>query len=152
MDEKCSLRMARLEALIVLDHCPSQKPSFSPVKALVSHPPTAGALIKNLFMVSAVPCGQSGQKVAQMELRLASLWICVLPWRIFTLTLMRNQYSLKILFLPLIHRLFLALPRISFHWSSMRKLKFLNWRIKRTWMLVTVIEPLLRITGRLLAG
>ena len=59
LDEKWSLRMARLEALITMGQCP-QHVSFSPVKAPVSHGPPAGSLSQAPFMLSAVPSGQAG--------------------------------------------------------------------------------------------
>ena len=59
LDEKWSLRMARLEALITMGQRP-QHVSFSPVKALVTHGPPAGSLSQAPFMLSAVPSGRSG--------------------------------------------------------------------------------------------
>ena len=60
LDEKWSVRMARLEALITLGQRPSPQPSFSPVKAPVSHQAPAGALSQAPFLLSSVPSGQAG--------------------------------------------------------------------------------------------
>ena len=59
LDEKWSLRMARLEALITMGQRP-QHPTLSPVKAPVSHAPPAGSLSQAPFLLSAVPSGQAG--------------------------------------------------------------------------------------------
>ena len=59
LDEKWSLRMARLEALITMGQR-SPHVSFSPVKAPVSHGPPAGSLSQAAFLLSAVPSGQAG--------------------------------------------------------------------------------------------
>ena len=59
LDDKWSLRMTRLEALITMGQRP-QNVSFSPVKALVTHVPPAGSLSQAPFMLSAVPSGQAG--------------------------------------------------------------------------------------------
>ena len=58
LDEKWSLRMATLEALITMGQRP-QHVSFSPVKAPVTHGPPAGSLSQAPFMLSAVPSGQA---------------------------------------------------------------------------------------------
>ena len=50
MDEKWTIRMARLEALLTLGHRPSPKPSFSLVKAPVEHQPPTGALSQTPFL------------------------------------------------------------------------------------------------------
>ena len=55
LDEKWSLRMARLEALITMGHRP-QHATFSPV----SHAPPAGSVSQAPFLLSAVPSGQAG--------------------------------------------------------------------------------------------
>ena len=55
MDEKWSIRMARLEALLTLGHRPSLKPSFSPVE----HQPPTGALFQTPFLLSTVPSSQA---------------------------------------------------------------------------------------------
>ena len=60
MDEKWSIRMATLEALLTLGYSPSPKPSFSPVQAPVEHQPPTGALSQNPLLPSAVPSGQAG--------------------------------------------------------------------------------------------
>ena len=61
MDEKWSVRMARLEALLTMGHRPpSQQPSFSLVKVPVAHQAPAGALSQNPFIQSSVPSGQAG--------------------------------------------------------------------------------------------
>ena len=52
LDDKWSLRMARLEALITMGQRP-QNVSFSPVKAPVTHVPPAGSLSQAPFMLSA---------------------------------------------------------------------------------------------------
>ena len=60
MDEKWSVRMARLEALLTMGHRPpAQQPSFSPVKVPVAHQAPAGALSQNPFIQSSVPSGQA---------------------------------------------------------------------------------------------
>ena len=59
LDEKWSLRMARLEALITMGQRP-QHVSFSLVKALVTHGPPAGSLSQAPFILSAVPSDQAG--------------------------------------------------------------------------------------------
>ena len=59
LDEKWSLRMARLKALITMGQRP-QHVTFSPVKAPVSHGPPAGSLSRAPFLISAVPSGQAG--------------------------------------------------------------------------------------------
>ena len=58
LDDKWSLRMARLEALITMGQCP--QPSFSPVKAPVPHGPPAGAISQAPFLISSIPSGQTG--------------------------------------------------------------------------------------------
>ena len=61
LDDKWSVRMARLEALITMGQRSSpQQPSFSPVKAPVSHIPPAGAISQNPFIQSSGPSGQAG--------------------------------------------------------------------------------------------
>ena len=62
LDDKWSVRMARLEALITMGQRPSplQQPAFSPVKVQVTHQPPAGALSQNPFIQSSVPSGQAG--------------------------------------------------------------------------------------------
>ena len=50
LDEKWSLRMACLEALITVGQCPSPHVAFSPVKAPVPHGPPAGSLSSSIFM------------------------------------------------------------------------------------------------------
>ena len=61
LDDKWSVRMARLEALITMGQRSSpQQPSFSPVKVPVSHLPPAGALSQNPFIQSPGPSGQAG--------------------------------------------------------------------------------------------
>ena len=58
LDDKWSLRMARLEALITMGQRP--QPSFSPVKAPVPHGPPAGAISQAPFLISSIPSGQTG--------------------------------------------------------------------------------------------
>ena len=58
LDDKWSLRMARLEALITMGQHPQT--SFSPVKAPVPHGPPAGAMSQAPFLISSVPSGQTG--------------------------------------------------------------------------------------------
>ena len=60
LDEKWSVHMARLEALLTISHRPSSQPSFSPVKAPVAHKPPARSLSQAPFLLSAVPSGQAG--------------------------------------------------------------------------------------------
>ena len=60
LDEKWSLKMARLEALITLGQRPSPYVAFSPVKAPVTHGPSAVSLSQAPFLLSAVPSGQAG--------------------------------------------------------------------------------------------
>ena len=58
LDDKWSVRMARLEALITMGQRSSpQQPSFSPVKVPVSHLPPAGAISQNPFIQSSGPSG-----------------------------------------------------------------------------------------------
>ena len=59
LDQKWSLHMARLEALISMGQRPRHV-SFSPVKAPVTHGPPAGSLSQAPFMLSTVPSGQAG--------------------------------------------------------------------------------------------
>ena len=59
LDEKWSLSMARLEALISMGQR-LQHVSFSPVKAPVTHGLPAGSLSQAPFMLSVVPSGQAG--------------------------------------------------------------------------------------------
>ena len=59
-DEKWSVRMARLEALLTIGHRPASQPSFSPVKAPVAHKPSAGSLSPTPFLLSTVPSSQAG--------------------------------------------------------------------------------------------
>ena len=51
LDNKWSVRMARLEALITMGQrsSPLQQPAFSPVKVPVTHQPPAGALSQTLL-------------------------------------------------------------------------------------------------------
>ena len=61
LDEKWSVRMARLQALLTMGHRPpAQQPSFSPVKVPVAHQAPAGALSQTPFIQSSVPSGQAG--------------------------------------------------------------------------------------------
>ena len=61
MDDKWSLRMARLEALITMGPRPSpQQPSFSPVKVPVPHQAPQGSLSQTPFIQSSVLSGQAG--------------------------------------------------------------------------------------------
>ena len=52
--------MARLEALLTIGQRPSSQPSFSPVKAPVTHKPPSGVLSHNPFLLPSVPSGQAG--------------------------------------------------------------------------------------------
>ena len=58
LDEKWSVRMARLEAILTIGHHPASQPSFSPVKAPVVHKPPAGSLSQTPFLLASVPSGQ----------------------------------------------------------------------------------------------
>ena len=58
LEEKWSIRMARLEALLTLGQRLCPHVAFSPVKAPVQHGAPAGALSSSLL--SAVPSGQAG--------------------------------------------------------------------------------------------
>ena len=61
LDEKWSVRMARLEALLTVgQRPPSQQPFFSPVKVPLAHQVPAGALSQTPFIQSSVPSGQAG--------------------------------------------------------------------------------------------
>ena len=61
LDEKWSLRMARLEALITMGHKSSPpQPAFSPVKVPVSHQPPPGSISQTPFLQSAALSGQAG--------------------------------------------------------------------------------------------
>ena len=59
LDEKWSVRMARLEALLTIGHCPASQPSFSLVKAPVADKPPAGSLSQTPFLLSTLPSGQA---------------------------------------------------------------------------------------------
>ena len=59
LNEKWSLRMPRLEALITLGQSPSSHVAFSLVKAPVTHGPPAVSLSQAPFLLSAVPSGQA---------------------------------------------------------------------------------------------
>ena len=61
LDEKWSLIMARLEALLTIGQRSSSQVAFSPVKVQVQHGPPAGALSQAPFLLSAVPSGQEGR-------------------------------------------------------------------------------------------
>ena len=60
LDDKWSVRMAHLEALLTIGQHAASQPSFSPVKAPVVHKPPAGALSQTPFLISTVPSGQAG--------------------------------------------------------------------------------------------
>ena len=61
LDEKWSLRMARLEALITMGHKSSpHQLAFSPVKVPVSHQPPPGSISQTPFIQSAALSGQAG--------------------------------------------------------------------------------------------
>ena len=63
LDDKWSLRMARLEALITLGPRPSPhqpQPAFSPVKIPVPHQAPQGSLSHTPFLQSSVTSGQAG--------------------------------------------------------------------------------------------
>ena len=61
LDDKWSVRMARLEALITMGQRSSpQQPAFSPVKVLVTHKPPLGSLSQNPFIQSSSLSGQAG--------------------------------------------------------------------------------------------
>ena len=57
LDEKWSVRMARLEALFTLGQRAAPQPSFSPVKAPVAHKPLVGVLSQAPFIISAISSG-----------------------------------------------------------------------------------------------
>ena len=60
LDDKWSLRMARLEALITMGQKSSpQQPAFSPVKVPVTHKPPPGSLSQTPFMQSSALSGQA---------------------------------------------------------------------------------------------
>ena len=59
LDDKWSLRMTMLEALLTLGQCATPQPSFSSVKLPVDHKPPAGAVSQNPFLISSVPPGQA---------------------------------------------------------------------------------------------
>ena len=61
LDDKWSVRMARLEALITMGPRSSpQQPAFSPVKIPVTHKPPPGSLSQNPFIQSSSLSGQAG--------------------------------------------------------------------------------------------
>ena len=60
LDEKWAVRMAPLEALLTIGQRPSSQPSFSPVKAPVTHKPPSGVLSHNPFLLPSVPSSQAG--------------------------------------------------------------------------------------------
>ena len=59
LDEKWSVRMARLEALLTLGHRPASQPSFSPVKAPVAHKAPVGSISQTPFLLTSGPSGQA---------------------------------------------------------------------------------------------
>ena len=59
LDEKWSIRMAHLEALLTIGHCPSPQASFLLVKVPIEHGSPAGALSQAPFLLSAFPSGQA---------------------------------------------------------------------------------------------
>ena len=76
LDEKWSLRMARLEALITMGQKSSpQQPAFSPVKVPVTHKPPPGSLSQTPFIQSSSLSGQAW----------SSDFACVYYHQIFTL-------------------------------------------------------------------
>ena len=63
LDEKWSVRMAHLEALLTIGQHPASQPSqpsFALVKAPVTDKPLAGALSDTPFLISTVSSGQAG--------------------------------------------------------------------------------------------
>ena len=60
LDDKWSVRMARLEALIAMGQKSSQQPAFSPVKVPVTHKPPPGSLSHTPFIQSSSLSGQAG--------------------------------------------------------------------------------------------
>ena len=59
LDDKWSVRMVRLKALLAIGQRPASQPSFFPVKAPVVHKSPAGALSQSPFLISTVPSGQA---------------------------------------------------------------------------------------------
>ena len=60
LDDKWSLRMARLEALVTMGHKSLQQPAFSPVKVPVSHKPPPGSLFQTPFIHFSSLSSQTG--------------------------------------------------------------------------------------------
>ena len=59
LDEKWSVRMACLEALLTLGHRPASQPSFFLVKAPVAHKAPVGCISQTPFLLTSVPSGQA---------------------------------------------------------------------------------------------
>ena len=59
LDNKWSIRMVRLEALLMLGQRTTPQPSFSPVKLPVNHKSPAGALSQIPFLISFVPSSKA---------------------------------------------------------------------------------------------
>ena len=73
LDEKWSVRMARLETLLTMgQRPPSQQPSFSPVKVPVTHQAPAGALSQTPFMQSPASGPDGTQTAAESSTTMSS--------------------------------------------------------------------------------
>ena len=59
LDEKWSVCMARLEALLTMGQRPASRPSFTLVKAPVTHKPPTGVLSQKPFLLPTVSSGQA---------------------------------------------------------------------------------------------
>ena len=106
LDEKWSIRMARLEALLTLGQRPTPQPSFSPVKEPVVHQPLAGALSHKppsycLLFLLAKPVWL----LAHIEHRLLPRWTCLHQQKTCTQKLTRNQCLLSPVLLLLLNPL-----------------------------------------------
>ena len=105
LDEKWSVRMARLEVLLTIGQHPASQPSFSQVKAPVTHKPPTGVLSQNLSFFHLFLLARPVRLLAWIELILLlllhlPLWTWFLHWRICTRIRTRNHFFLLNLLLP----------------------------------------------------
>ena len=100
LDEKWSVRMACLEAMLTIGQRPASQPSFSPVKAPVTHKPPTGVLSYNPFLLPSVPSGQARIELIRLLLLHLPLWTWFLHWRICTRILTRTGFCSTCFFRP----------------------------------------------------
>ena len=124
LDEKWSVCMARLEALLTLGHRPASQPSFSPVKAPVTHQAPAGSISQAPFLLTSVPSGQAAPA---------------------SRTLTRNRFLLDLL-LPArclmnkVLNLCQCLPGMFLHLLILKRANCQSWRISQ-------IKTMLKVTA-----